>query len=259
MKKLPVQVILSRFFLSFEGNVWYDVGERFRILIWRTNPHRRERQMKIPKTEREVQFMGYLITILVAYVMGSSNMAKYLAMIRKVDLQAGGSGNLGASNAVILMGWGAGVLTALHDIGKSALAVILARTFFPDLPHIGAVAGVASVLGHIYPFWMKFKGGKGFASYLGMTIALNWKFAIVVLLLVVVVTLLTDYIVAGTTTTIVLVPVYMGIAGGSVVLPLILLVASAVIAWKHRENYVRIYKGTEIGFRSAGRGDHRVK
>ena len=69
------------------------------------------------------------------------------------------------------------------------------------IEYIGAVAGVASVLGHIYPFWMKFKGGKGFASYLGMTIALNWKISIVVLLLVGIVTLVTDYIVAATTNT----------------------------------------------------------
>ena len=203
--------------------------------------------------------MQYVIVILLSYILGSSNMAKYLAAIKKVDLTAGGSGNLGASNAVILMGWGAGVLTALHDIGKSALAVILARLVFPDAPYIGAAAGVAAVLGHIFPFWMKFKGGKGFASYLGMTLALHWKFAIAVLLLVVVVTLITDYIVAATTTTIVLVPIGLGFLTQSIILPLILLVASAVIAWKHRENYIRIYNGTEIGFRKAGRGDYRVK
>ena len=203
--------------------------------------------------------MQYVIVILLSYILGSSNMAKYLAAIKKVDLTAGGSGNLGASNAVILMGWGAGVLTALHDIGKSALAVILARLVFPDVPHIGAAAGVAAVLGHIFPFWMKFKGGKGFASYLGMTLALHWKFAIAVLLLVVVVTLITDYIVAATTTTIILVPIGLGILTQSWILPLILLIASLVIAWKHRENYVRIYNGTEIGFRKAGRGDYRVK
>ena len=203
--------------------------------------------------------MEYAIVILLSYILGSSNMAKYLAMAKKVDLTAGGSGNLGAINAVILMGWGAGVLTALHDIGKSALAVILARMVFPDAPHIGAVAGVASVLGHIYPFWMKFKGGKGFASYLGMTIALHWKFAIAVLLLVVAVTLITDYIVAATTTTIILVPIGLGVLTQSIILPLILLVASLVIAWKHRENYIRIYNGTEIRFRKAGRGDYRVK
>ncbi len=203
--------------------------------------------------------MKDILVIVLGYLLGCSNMAKYIAAMKKVDLSAGGSGNPGASNAVILMGWGAGVLTAIHDIGKAALAVILARLIFPDLPLIGAAAGVAAVLGHIYPFWMKFQGGKGFASYLGMTIALHWKFAIAVLLLVVVVTLITDYIVAATTTTIILVPIGLGILTQSLGLPLILLVASLVIAWKHRENYIRIYNGTEIGFRKAGRGDYRVK
>ena len=203
--------------------------------------------------------MQYILVIVLSYILGSSNMAKYIAAVKKVDLSAGGSGNPGASNAVILMGWGAGVLTAVHDIGKSALAVVLARLVFPDLPLIGAAAGVASVLGHIYPFWMKFKGGKGFASYLGMTIALHWKFAIAVLLLVVVVTLVTDYIVAATTTTIIIVPIGLGLLTQSCILPLILLVASAVIAWKHKDNYVRICNGTEIRFRKAGRGDYRVK
>ena len=203
--------------------------------------------------------MQYILVIALSYILGSSNMAKYIAAAKKVDLSAGGSGNPGASNAVILMGWGAGVLTAVHDIGKSALAVVLARLVFPDLPLIGAAAGVASVLGHIYPFWMKFKGGKGFASYLGMTIALHWKFAIAVLLLVVVVTLVTDYIVATTTTTIIIVPIGLGVLTHSLLLPIILLVASAVIAWKHKDNYVRICNGTEIRFRKAGRGDYRVK
>lgn len=203
--------------------------------------------------------MEYILVIALSYLVGSSNMAKYIAAVKKVDLSAGGSGNPGASNAVILMGWGAGVLTALHDIGKSALAVVLARMVFPELPLIGATAGVASVLGHIFPFWMKFRGGKGFASYLGMTIALHWKFAIAVLVLVVAVTLITDYIVAATTTTIIIVPIGIGLLTQSVLIPLILLVASLVIAWKHRDNYVRMYNGTEIGFRRAGRGDYRVK
>ena len=203
--------------------------------------------------------MKYILVIVLGYLLGCSNMAKYISAMKKVDLSAGGSGNPGASNAVILMGWGAGVLVAIHDIGKAALAVIVARLMFPAAPLIGAAAGVAAVLGHIYPFWMKFKGGKGFASYLGMTIALHWKFAIAVLLLVVVVTLITDYIVAATTTTIVLVPIGLGILTQSLIVPLILLIASLVIAWKHKDNYVRMYNGTEIRFRKAGRGDYRVK
>lgn len=203
--------------------------------------------------------MGYVLVILAAYLLGSSNMALYISKIKKVDARAGGSGNLGASNAAILMGWGAGVTVAVHDIGKSALAVILARIVFPELPFIGTVAGVASVLGHIFPFYLKFRGGKGFASYLGMTLALNWKLALVVMALVLVVTLMTDYIVMGTTLTIVSVPVYMGIAEHSLLLALMLCIASLVIIYKHRMNYVRIWKGTEIGLRSVAKGKHRVR
>lgn len=203
--------------------------------------------------------MGYILVIIAAYLIGSSNMALYLSKLRHVDARAGGSGNLGASNATLLMGWWAGILVAVHDIGKSALAVILARLVFPELAHIGAVAGVASVLGHIFPFYLGFRGGKGFASYLGMTLALNWKFALVIMALVVVVTLVTDYIVMGTTLTVLSAPVYLGFAAHSLVLALILCIATAVIVYKHRRNYVNIWKGTEIGLRSAAKGEHRVK
>lgn len=202
--------------------------------------------------------MHYFIALILGYLLGCSNMALYLAKLRGVDLRGGGSGNLGASNAVVLMGWSAGALTAVHDIGKSVLAVCLARLLFPETAHVGAVAGVASVLGHIYPFYLKFRGGKGFASYLGMILALNWKFALVILALVVVVTVVTDYIVAGTTLTILASPVYLGITGGLMV-ALILCVATAVILYKHRMNYINIYKGKELGLRGAIRGDNRVK
>lgn len=202
--------------------------------------------------------MAYVLTFLAAYLMGCSNLALYLSRMKKVDIRAGGSGNLGASNATALLGWRAGISVAIHDIGKAALAVILARLAFPQLPCIGAVAGVASVLGHIFPFYLKFRGGKGFASYFGMTLALNWKLALVIAVLVLLVTVITDYIVVGTTLTIVTVPVYLGIAEHSVLLALILCIATAVIIYKHRMNYVRIYNGTEIGLRSVMKGKHRV-
>ena len=202
--------------------------------------------------------MYYLLVILVAYILGSSSMSYYVAKMKGVDIQNKGSKNLGASNAMITLGWKYGILVGIHDIAKSAIAVILAQLLFPSLPYIGAVAGVASVLGHIFPFYLKFKGGKGFASYLGMTIALNWKLALVILLLIVLVTLITDYIVVGTTLTITIVPAFLGFSSRSWILPLILLIATFVIVYKHRMNYVRICKGTEIGLRSANRGDHRA-
>ena len=203
--------------------------------------------------------MGYLIAAALGYLIGTSSMALYLSRLQKVNLRAGGSGNLGASNTVQLMGWKAGVLVGLHDIGKAVLAVLLARMLFGDLPHVEAVAGVASVLGHIFPFYLKFKGGKGFASYFGMTLALNWKLGVALFFIVLAVTFLTDYIVVGTVTTTVSVPAYLGVTGRDWVLPCILLVASAVIWYKHRENFVRILNGTEIGLMSAFKGEHRVK
>lgn len=203
--------------------------------------------------------MLYILVIVGAYLLGCSNMALYISRIKKVDPRAGGSGNLGASNATALMGWRVGIVVAIHDIGKATLAVILARALFPDLVYIGAAAGVACVLGHIFPFYLKFKGGKGFASYIGMTLALNWKFALVIMALVLLVTVITDYIVVGTTLTILSAPVYLGIAEHSILLALILCIATVVILYKHRMNYVRIYNGTEIGLRSVAKGKHRVR
>ncbi len=203
-------------------------------------------------------YMGYIIAIVLGYLIGSSNLEYYIARWKHVDFRASGSGNLGASNTTLLLGWKAGILVGLHDVLKSALVVYLAMYFFPDLEYVGPAAGVASVLGHIFPFYLGFKGGKGFASYIGMTLALNWKLAIVVVLLVVVITWLTDYIVAGTVTTIVVVPISLGIMWHSVVLAVILLIATTVIAYKHRENFVRMYHGTEFKFRNVRKGKHRI-
>ena len=204
-------------------------------------------------------YLAYVMAALGAYALGCSNMAFYLSKLHKVDFRGGGTGNLGASNATILMGWKAGILVAIHDAGKALLAVLLANLLFPNLPNVGAVAGVAAVLGHIFPAPHKFRGGKGFASYVGMTLALNWKFALVVLGIVVLVTVITDYIVVGTTTTVLMVPSYLGWAHHSFLLAGILLIGTLVILYKHRENYVRMANGTEIGLRSAAKGERRIK
>ena len=203
--------------------------------------------------------MGYLTVILLSYLVGTSSMTLYLSKLQNINMRAGGSGNLGASNAVILMGWKAGVLVAIHDIGKAYLAVWLAQRCFPTLPYIGAVAGVASVMGHIFPFYLHFKGGKGFASFWGMTVALDWKLGLVLFVAGVVLTVLTNYIVVGTVTITLSSPLYLGITRQDWLLCAIVFFASAVIWYKHRENFVRIRNGTEIGFRSAAKGEHKVK
>lgn len=193
--------------------------------------------------------MAYLFALAVGYLLGCSNMALYICKLKKIDIRKSGSGNLGAANSTIVLGWKYGILVGAHDIGKAVVAVLLSKLLFPDELYVGAAAGVACVIGHIFPLLMKFKGGKGFASFLGLTLALNWKFALVVLALVVLITLITDYLVAGTLTTIFLVPTYMGISTHNFILALVLLIATAVIFYKHWENIPRMLNGTEIGLR----------
>ena len=203
--------------------------------------------------------MGYGIAVALGYLIGSFNMAYLLSRLKNTEMRDKGSGNLGASNTTALLGWRAGVLVCVVDIMKAVLTVLLARRLFPELLHVGAVAGVAAVLGHIFPFYLNFRGGKGFASYMGLTIAINWKFALVLLAVILIVTVVTDYIVCGTVTTIVATPLYIGYTSHSLLLGLIFSVATVVILYKHRENFKRIRNRTEIGLHSVLRGEHRVK
>ena len=122
--------------------------------------------------------MQYVIAILIGYLLGSSNMAYWISKYKKVDIRSNGTGNLGASNATVLLGWGAGVIVAVHDIGKAFLSVLLAKALFYGVENVGVAAGVACVLGHIYPFYLNFKGGKGLASLIGVVAALDWRVAL---------------------------------------------------------------------------------
>ena len=203
--------------------------------------------------------MHHLILALGGYLLGCSNPAYYLSKLKKVDMRSKGSGNLGASNSTILFGWKTGILVALHDIGKAALSVLLARFFFPDSPLAGVLAGVSCVFGHIFPFYLKFRGGKGFASFWGMTLALNWRLALILALVVFLVTAITDYISLGTAATVISVPVYMAVTAAGLIPVLMVMAASVVILGKHLENYRRILKGEELGLRDAFRGNERIK
>ena len=203
--------------------------------------------------------MSYLSAILIGYVLGCSNMAYWLSLIKHVDIRKNGSGNLGASNATVLLGWGAGVLVAVHDIGKAVLAVILAKLLFPEAEAVGAVAGVACVMGHIFPFYLKFKGGKGLASFWGLILALNWKVALAMLLLGILITVVTDFISLAALSISVTAPMGIWLLDGGVLIPLILLVATVVMILKHIENIQRIRNHTEIGLRSTAKGEKRIK
>ena len=193
----------------------------------------------------------YLGSILLGYLLGCSNMAFFIGKIKGIDLRSGGSRNLGASNAFIVLGVPYAILVGAHDIGKAFLAVWLAKNicvwnFGTEIPYVGLLAGLACVYGHIFPFYLKFKGGKGTAAFVGMSFATHWFLGVTAVVLILVCTLITRYIVVGTVSTVIAVPVASAILFDSKVIPCLFLCATAVILFKHRKNFVRIYKGTEI-------------
>ena len=199
----------------------------------------------------------YVLTVLGGYLLGCSSMAYYVSRWKKVNLSTNGSGNLGASNTTILLGWRMGILVALHDIFKGAAAVLLAKWLLPDLTYAPVAAGCACVMGHMYPFYLKGKGGKGFASYTGMLLALDWRLGLALIGVSLLVTFLSDYIVVGTLTTVVVGPVWIGFTR-SWVSAGIMLAVTAVIFYKHRENLHRILHGGEVGLRSTLKGEHQL-
>ena len=201
--------------------------------------------------------MGYLISILVAYLMGCVSLADMMARKNNIDAREHGTGNLGASNTMVLFGWGPAVLVAVHDVFKGFFAVLLTQWLFPELPYVGAWAGVACVIGHIFPFYLGFRGGKGLATFMGMTGALNFWLAVGMAVVLAVITVVTNFIALGTVTVSLLIPIFLGFLTGDWIQSLILGVATAVILYKHWGNLVRIKNGTEIGLR--GSEKYKVK
>ncbi|MBO7251548.1 MAG: glycerol-3-phosphate 1-O-acyltransferase PlsY [Oscillospiraceae bacterium] len=202
--------------------------------------------------------MQYLFSLSLGYLLGCSSMAYYIGCWKKKDIRTAGTGNLGASNATVLFGWGAGVAVAVHDIAKAFVAVWLAGLLFPQVVHAGAAAGVACVYGHIFPFYLKFKGGKGLASYFGLVLALNWKLAVLVAIVMVAITVISDFISLAAIVAVVVVPVCVYLIYHDLYLTLIVCAASVLMLYKHRENIVRIANGQEIGLRSTAKGEKRI-
>lgn len=193
----------------------------------------------------------YPIAALMGYLLGSLNLAWFLSRAKGFDIRAHGSNNAGASNATITMGLKVGVAVAVHDVAKACAAGLLARLLFPALPAASAVAAVAAVLGHIFPIYLKFRGGKGFAPFLGLTLALDWRFFLAILLAVLLITLISDYIVLGTFTTIVSFPIYLTWTRSGLPVVTVVCLASLVIFCKHFVNLKRLASGQEIGLRRA--------
>ena len=164
------------------------------------------------------------------------------------DLRQIGSGNIGATNVLRTGHKGLAAATLLLDAGKGLAAVLLAGALLHG-PVEAAVAGFAALLGHCYPVWLKFKGGKGVATILGVSFGLDWRIGLASALVWAVTALLTRISSAGGIASAVAAPV-AALAICSVVIPmvvyvLVLIPMALLVIWKHRANIARLLAGTE--------------
>jgi glycerol-3-phosphate acyltransferase PlsY len=167
------------------------------------------------------------------------------------DVRSIGSGNIGATNVLRTGRKDLALATLILDAGKGAAAFLIAQALFPGVPAIAAVAGGAAFLGHLFPVWLGFKGGKGVATFMGLLLAAAWPLglmAIATWLIVAVLFRMSSFaalVAALASPLLALLPLPLaGLPASGPVLALA--VASALLIWlRHHENIARILKGTE--------------
>ena len=193
--------------------------------------------------------MQYLCSAIIGYILGCFNTAYFISKAKGFDIRNTGSGNAGASNIKLKLGWKMGALTAFVDISKTTIAIMLCKYLFPDNELVLFIAGVMSIIGHIFPFYMNFKGGKGFACYLGMLIATNIKLALIIIIIGLLITIITNYIALASISTAIITPIYYFLIHASNNIVYLLVFVGIIIIFKHKINIERIIKHEEVGLR----------
>ena len=192
--------------------------------------------------------MKYVLCFLIGYLIGALNPSYIIAKLRGFDIREKGSKNAGASNALILFGKVIGIGCALFDIAKAVFAIWLCGKLFPELAYSFAITGVACILGHVFPFYMKFRGGKGLACLGGMILAFDWRVFLIMLTAEIVVAIATDYICFVPLTASAIFPIVYGIMRQDAWGALIIAVILPLMIYKHKENLKRIKQKTEMPF-----------
>jgi acyl phosphate:glycerol-3-phosphate acyltransferase len=195
----------------------------------------------------------WLVSISIAYLLGSIPFGYLLVLIfRKEDVRAQGSGNIGATNVARSGAKGLGVLTLLLDLSKGLVAVLVVRHIAPTDYDIAVAVAVAAVVGHIFPVWLGFKGGKGVATALGVFLALTWPSGLGILLVFIVVFALTRYVSLASILGAASFPLF-GFYFVAFRTPMVwfgFLFIPALIIVKHHENIARLMRGAESRFGS---------
>ena len=188
--------------------------------------------------------MKYFLAIIIGYLIGCFSTGHMVSRLKQIDIRHTGTGNPGASNITFILGWKMGVLVAFVDISKGIIATLGAILFTGDKV-VGIYAGCACILGHMYPFYLKFRGGKGFATMIGVLIGFDFPFAVLATCFIFLITWVTDYIVLSTLTiTILFLLRVLEYPGGIYALP-ILAPVILIIFFKHRSNLYRIFVGRQ--------------
>jgi glycerol-3-phosphate acyltransferase PlsY len=182
--------------------------------------------------------------VLAAYLLGSIPFALILARRWGSDLRVVGSGNLGATNVMRASGVRAGVLVAILDMTKGAVSVWLAARIGDGAP-LPAAAGLAAIIGHIYPVWLRFRGGKGVATACGVFSVLTPLAVPPALAIFAAAVWLTKYISLGSVLASMALPPIAYALGSPAPAVIAAAAASACIVFRHRSNLVRLVTGTE--------------
>lgn len=194
--------------------------------------------------------MDIVLTILIGYLLGTLSPSALLAKIKQLDLRNQGTQNLGASNTMLVMGKKYGALVMLFDIFKGFIASKLAKLLFPQLAAAQLLAGFSAVVGHIFPFYLEFKGGKGLAAFGGMVLAYDPLVFLFLLTLGIVLMLLTNASVAMPLSAGALFPVFSLIRSQSLTVFFLTAAAGILIVIKHWSNIGKARRGEDVNIRS---------
>lgn len=192
-----------------------------------------------------------MLAVVMAYLIGSIPFALLLARRSGADLRRSGSGNLGAANVLRVSGVRTGVTVAALDIAKGAASVIVAQRLGGG-PGTAALAGFAAIVGHIYPVWLRFRGGKGVATACGVFSVLT-PVAIPASIAIFIITVwITKYISLGSVVGVMALPPIAYALGAPADTLFAAMAAATLIVFRHRSNLVRVRTGTErrIGARA---------
>ncbi|MGM0395636.1 MAG: glycerol-3-phosphate acyltransferase [Bacillota bacterium] len=198
----------------------------------------------------------YMAIIVIGYLFGCLQSAYIFGkVVKNVDIRTLGQKNSGATNAAQSLGMSAGVAVAILDILKAIAAAAIVRFLFPQILETDGmlpvyVSGAAVVLGHNYPFFMGFRGGKGTASTVGILFSIDIFLGILGVLVVLVLTIITDYIVIGTVGLLIFFVLATAVYGFGIPCLLIAIALSLLSIYKHLPNFRRIRQKEEKGLRA---------